>query len=371
MRISSGNIEMESARSYSTHLDSRESTMVMVGTAGLLSEEERKEDAAGHLLVGEEARKKYDGESSFEEKKNALREKLNEMSSYSRMDKLSHIRSDRGALSVVKQQCMHQLVSLFLGETRKWDCTEVASEAKPRSSNGLTELTETVYHQKEIYFEEREDTSFSTTGTVRTADGREISFDVQVEMSRSFSAYYQEHYAQIQTRMVDPLVINLEGKIAQLEDQTFFFDIDMDGEEDRISRLSSGSGYLALDKNQDGIINDGSELFGTRSGDGFADLAAYDSDGNGWIDEGDEIWEKLLIWTKDEEGQDRCFRLTEKGVGALALANTATEFAVNGIDNTVNGRIRKTGIFLYENGAAGTLQHLDLAKKEPGFDVTG
>ena len=77
------------------------------------------------------------------------------------------------------------------------------------------------------------------------------------------------------------------------------FDIDADGEEESISYLQGGSGYLALDKNGDGVINDGSELFGTKSGDGFADLAEYDADGNGWIDENDPIFDKLLIWAKD------------------------------------------------------------------------
>ncbi len=39
-------------------------------------------------------------------------------------------------------------------------------------------------------------------------------------------------------------------------------------------------------------INDGSELFGTSSGDGFKDLATYDEDENGWIDENDSIFSK-------------------------------------------------------------------------------
>ena len=64
----------------------------------------------------------------------------------------------------------------------------------------------------------------------------------------------------------------------ELSDQTFYFDLDADGKEEEISVLN-GSGYLALDKNGDGVINDGSELFGTKNGDGFADLARYDEDG--------------------------------------------------------------------------------------------
>ena len=80
----------------------------------------------------------------------------------------------------------------------------------------------------------------------------------------------------------------------ELSDQTFYFDLDADGEEEEISMLK-GSGYLALDKNEDGIINDGSELFGTGNGDGFADLARYDEDGNGWIDENDSILSLIHI----------------------------------------------------------------------------
>jgi len=136
---------------------------------------------------------------------------------------------------------------------------------------------------------------------------------------------------------------------------------DADGEKEEISKLESGSGYLSLDKNGDGIINDGSELFGPKSGNGFGDLAAYDEDANGWIDENDEIWSKLKIWCKDEKGNDKLYTLAESGVGAICLQNAETNFTQGNAEN-VKGYIRKTGIFLYENGNVGTLQHLDLAQ---------
>lgn len=210
---------------------------------------------------------------------------------------------------------------------------------------------------------EKEQTSFSTQGTVITKDGREIKFGIEMEMSRSFAEYYE---AKIETKprdLCDPLVINLDTDIAELSDQKFLFDIDNDGILDEISKLSSKSGYLALDKNGDGKINDGSELFGTKSGNGFADLAAYDDDGNGWIDEDDEIFDKLLIWAKDEHGNDKLYHLKDRGVGAICLASAATEFALNNQQtNEVNGVIRRTGMFLFENGDVGTMQHIDLAK---------
>ncbi|MBR1931109.1 MAG: hypothetical protein IJ833_06505 [Lachnospiraceae bacterium] len=216
---------------------------------------------------------------------------------------------------------------------------------------------------QEDYHLETEDTSFSTVGTVRTTDGREINFNVEVGMSRTFQEYYREDLEMASFTMCDPLVINLDTDVAALEDQKFYFDIDADGEVDEVASLGAGSGYLALDKNNDGVINDGSELFGTESGNGFADLAKYDSDGNGWIDEADEIWDKLKIWCKDENGQDVLYKLGEKGVGAICLQNVATDFSLRGNDGQQTlGAIRNSGIFLYENGNVGTIQHVDVAK---------
>lgn len=215
---------------------------------------------------------------------------------------------------------------------------------------------------RETYFEESEETSFSTAGMVKTSDGREINFNVNVGMSREFREYYREDLELASFTFCDPLVINLDTDVAQLEDQTFYFDIDGDGEQDEVSQLGAGSGYLALDKNGDGMINDGKELFGTASGNGFADLAEYDGDGNGWIDENDAVWDKLKIWTKDENGKDVLYTLADKGVGAICLQNASTDFTRKGADGQTLGAIRNTGVFLYENGNVGTVQHVDVAK---------
>ncbi len=87
--------------------------------------------------------------------------------------------------------------------------------------------------------------------------------------------------------------------------------------------LKSGSGFLGLDSNNNGRIDNGKELFGTQSGDGFADLARYDSDGNGWIDEGDPVYARLKVWLKDASGADKVISLADAGVGAIYLAQPA------------------------------------------------
>lgn len=104
-------------------------------------------------------------------------------------------------------------------------------------------------------------------------------------------------------------------------------------------------------------------FFGATSGNGFADLAAYDSDGNGWIDEADEVFDKLRIWSKGANGRDVLVGLGVAGVGAIYLGSADTEFSLNSAKNNTNAVIRQTGVFLYENGNAGTIQHVDVAKQ--------
>ena len=210
------------------------------------------------------------------------------------------------------------------------------------------------------FYTEAESTTFATSGIVRTADGRDINFNMEVSMSRAFTASINslEVESYIKT---DPLMINLDTDIGSVSDQKFFFDLDTDGKEEEISFAGKGSGFLALDRNGDGKINDGSELFGTKSGDGFKDLAAHDADGNGWIDENDAIFSQLKIWTKDEDGKDKLISLKDADVGAIYLGNADTQFSLKDDDHKLNGEIKKTGIYLHESsGEVGTVNHVDL-----------
>ena len=211
------------------------------------------------------------------------------------------------------------------------------------------------------FVSESESTTFASSGMVKTQDGRSIDFNIEVSMSRAFTSQINTLTTQNYIK-TDPLVINLDTDIGSVTDQKFLFDLDSDGEEEEISFAGKGSGFLALDRNGDGRIGDGSELFGTKSGDGFKDLAAFDEDGNGWIDENDSIYSKLKVWTKDEAGNDYLINLKDADVGAIYLDNADTQFSLKDGNNRLNGEIKKTGIYLHEStGAAGTLNHVDLA----------
>lgn len=212
---------------------------------------------------------------------------------------------------------------------------------------------------------EFEQTDFTTRGIVKTADGTEISFTVNLTMSREYMSEESLSVRAGDAVMKDPLVLNFDGRAARLTDAKFTFDIDADGRQDQVSFVSPGSGFIALDANGDGKINDGSELFGARTGDGFAELASYDADKNGWIDENDQVYGDLRIWTKDGQGTDSLSILKQSGVGAIFLGSAATQFDIKESQNQLLGQVKSTGIYLNEDGTAGTVQQVDLAVAQP------
>ncbi len=334
----------------------------LTGRAGIFSST-YVQSQSGHLSRNQKAKDKNSGDSSEDQvkdngSKNSLTDLMNRMQSSGSIRRTS-LNNPSEAFQRIKTKSVNYLLSILFGrrimdpELGLGEGQEDSGFSSFLQASGQTGSTlQNSANVSHFYYSEEETTCFDTTGIVKTADGRTIPFNISLEMSRSFK----------KPVVCDPLVINLNHNVADVSDQKFFFDLDADGEKESISRLKSGSGYLALDKNGDGVINDGSELFGTTNGNGFADLAQYDADGNGWIDEADEIFSKLRIWTQDENGNDRLMTLAEAGVGAICLGYEDTDFSLNSLkDNTTNALIRKTGLFLYEIGMSGTVQQMDLA----------
>jgi len=232
--------------------------------------------------------------------------------------------------------------------------SETTAAPQARVGWGIEIDTSALHHEFEA-------TSFVSQGTIRTTDGKEFSFTFQADMSREFTT--EQH-----TRLVagdaplkkDPLVINFGGTAAQLTDTRFRFDLDADGAGEEIAFVGPTSGFLALDANEDGSINDGSELFGALTGDGFAELAVHDADGNGWIDEGDPVYDRLRIWSRDAQGASTLAGLRDHNVGALYLKSQSTPFELKDAQNELRGEVRASGVYVTEQGKAGSIQQIDL-----------
>lgn len=230
-------------------------------------------------------------------------------------------------------------------DTDSLSCNSVSgkssSDKASKTLSVTNQISPTVWTVRTRYsstYEEKESTSFSTTGTVKTADGRELNFNLDMTMSRRYMEEHSiEFVSSFDTVLTDPLVINLGCNPVSISDKSFSFDIDCDGKDETIAQMNPESGFLALDKNSDGIINDG----------------------NGWIDENDEVYDQLKVWVKDENGKDKLLSLKEANVGAICLGSSKTTFHVTDDDNNLKAKVRSSGMYLHEDGSTGSVQQVD------------
>lgn len=203
---------------------------------------------------------------------------------------------------------------------------------------------------------EAERTTVCGAGQVRTCDGREIAFDFSLAMARDYRSVELSRSSGSSVRLQDPLMLSFDGEACELAPERMDFDLDADGRAESVAMAGDGCGFLVFDRNGNGRADNGSELFGAASGDGFGELRQYDSDGNGWIDEADPIFKQLAVWSANGvEG------LKQAGVGALNLAAVDAPFSLKSAGNELLGEIRAAGIYLKESGEVGHLQQVDLA----------
>ncbi len=193
--------------------------------------------------------------------------------------------------------------------------------------------------------------AFASRGQVLTEDGRAIDFSLELSMDRTTMTETREQAListwQEQVSLIDPLIINLNGGVPALSDTRFEFDLDNDGTTEEISFAASGSGFLSFDRNNDGIINNGSELFGPARGTALMNWLPMI-----WMATGglmnDDVFSKLSVWTRDDAGNDLLVSLADAGIGAVYLDNAATGFELTDADNTLTGEVARSGMFLFE-----------------------
>lgn len=102
------------------------------------------------------------------------------------------------------------------------------------------------------------------------------------------------------------------------------------------------NGFLALDRNGNGRIDNGSELFGSFTAqpasdhrNGFAALRVFDDpanggNGNGKIDPGDAVYSSLLLWIDQNHNgvsePSELFSLSEAGIFAIDLTYSENSY---------------------------------------------
>ncbi|NDF50984.1 MAG: hypothetical protein EB116_13030, partial [Betaproteobacteria bacterium] len=169
------------------------------------------------------------------------------------------------------------------------------------------------------------------------------------QISSLFSAFQQIAITGLTANQTSalfntPLVFDLDGNgIRTLSvDRGVKFDLNADGRMDQTGWVASGDGLLARDLNQDGQINDGSELFGeatkladgSTAKDGFEALASLDSNRDGKVDAADAAFGSLRIWSDaDADGHTDAGELktlSELGITSIRVDAKAASVFDNG-----------------------------------------
>ena len=200
-----------------------------------------------------------------------------------------------------------------------------------------------------------------------------LPYSVDSRVATDFSAF--ACYPQ----RVDPFVLDLDGDGIETtgvsSSNPVMFDINATGVKQAVGWVSADDGLLALDRNGNGVIDSGAELFGNattksdgqKAEDGFDALADLDSNGDGVIDSKDAQFANLLVWRDlNQDGisqSNELFTLTQVGVTSINVANTShsTELDNGNVIEDLGTYTRADGT-VDAAGTAGQLADVDLSE---------
>ncbi|MCL4456177.1 MAG: hypothetical protein M1147_07430 [Nitrospirae bacterium] len=169
----------------------------------------------------------------------------------------------------------------------------------------------------------------------------------------------------------DPLMVDLDGdgiETTNVKDGAYF-DHDGNGFAEQTGLVSPDDGILVMDRNGDGIINDGKELFGDqtimsngqRAANGFEALREQDSNADGKIDANDSAWSQIKVW-QDVDGDgystvDELKTLDEVGIKSINLTSTP-----NTVTDSEGNTQTRTGSFEKTDGTTGIVGEYNLQR---------
>lgn len=172
---------------------------------------------------------------------------------------------------------------------------------------------------------------------------REV-YDLPVNIEDLFHKYFGSMVKQ------SPLVLDLGDNgidlVSLSSSDAVYFDFNGNGVATASGWTAGVDGFLALDLNADGIINNGTELFGDQTGheNGFLALAVYDSNADGAITAEDQIWESLRVWIDTNQNgyseENELHSLDSLLITSINISYTEVNYAIEGND------VRQAGTFV-------------------------
>lgn len=187
-------------------------------------------------------------------------------------------------------------------------------------------------------------------------NGQHLKVDYSFAISSEQTSYSSiEMTAAV---LKDPLIVQFgKQSIGEIKDH-HIFDINQDGNLDKLPVFTGDAGYLVYDKNQNLKADDGRELFGPQTGHGFNELAQLDSNGNGFIDQEDEEFEHLYLW--QPEKSNNMLSLTEANILAINTSAIDTPFSFYDTQGNIMAEMRRSSFAISNEGLAKGVHQIDV-----------
>lgn len=197
--------------------------------------------------------------------------------------------------------------------------------------------------------------------------GQEIDL-TKANIDWAVSYYYDGGYY--------PIALDLDGDGIELRsvEGSRITTVESDGTVTRMGWLGQDDGFLALDRDANGVIDRIGEIsfIGDKEGakTDLEGLAAYDSNGDGKLDASDARWGEFKVWQdKNQDGfgsEKELIGLDEAGVSSINLKGQLTGFtAADGPDNTV---IATTDVVWKDTSRTGSAYDVMLARLQVRTD---
>jgi len=223
------------------------------------------------------------------------------------------------------------------------------------------------------------DPELGPSSTVSADVTLEVGADDGFEANFAFLGNYNFDFSVL-GNILAPVVLDLDGdgvELISFAQSTVDFDVDGDGILDRTGWFGADDGLLVYDINNNGIVDDGSEISFQQYIEGaFSDLeglAFFDSNANGLLDGGDDEFGNFRIWRDlNQDGitdDGELLTLEEIGVANIGLTGTLTGDLPNASDNVIYA----TSTYENSDGTTGTAGDtffvFDPLFNDPGNDI--
>lgn len=271
------------------------------------------------------------------------------------------------------------------GNKEKWkeSWDKLKNDIKDKINDGIDKGIEAGKDLKEAYEDALNDVRDVVDGLNKSWESFVRDFNADVDR---VNALINERWSQGLSVVprYDPLVLDIDGDGVETiaANSGITFDFDGDGLKTGTGWVNGDDGFLVLDRQTNGVIDNGGELFGVdtiksngqKAKDGFDALRDLDSNADGVFDSQDTEFTNVRIWQDlNQDGVSQTHELkslANHNIIAINLGSTSTNQNSNGnLISAVGTFVRGDGSESSVNGNLSQAANLDLASNPPEFNT--